>query len=49
MIFGIGTDICDVRRIRVPHWKSVDGALRKKLIAAALKNDREACDAAVAD
>ena len=37
-----------VRRIRVPHWHAVDNELRKALIAAAHKNDRDACDAAVA-
>lgn len=37
-----------VRRIRVPHWHAVDKGLRKALIAAALKNDRGACDAAAA-
>jgi phosphopantetheinyl transferase (holo-ACP synthase) len=27
MIYGIGTDICDVRRIRASHWSATASAL----------------------
>ena len=38
-----------VRRICIPHWKDVSETLRHTLIRAAKANDKEACDAAVAN
>ena len=33
-----------LRRIRLPHWKDVPGALRQKLAEAAIKRDINACN-----
>jgi len=35
-----------LRRIRLPHWRSVPEALRVELVDAATKRDMQACDRA---
>ena len=36
-----------LRRIRVPHWKSVPAPLRAQLVRAGRSRDKAACNAAV--
>lgn len=38
-----------LRRIRIPHWRDVSPALRKRLANAAIARDFDACNAAVFD
>jgi hypothetical protein len=36
-----------LRRIRLPHWRSIPETLRAKLVDAAMKRDRQACNCTV--